>query len=196
MALKTYDELLDLAEQLGDLSASATALEQKALIHKRMGEASHAYDLYQKALATVRRIDMPYQEACILLNLILLLHAQREREEGLQRCNEALAVLARVDAPDIEATILHLKGNFLHNKRWLPQAEEAFRKCIEVHHRLDKPVQLSNALSDFALALYDMQRPDESAVLLRQARDLARRAKDRESIAHADQVEQIIRLKL
>ncbi len=104
-ALKTNQQLYELAKGSGDQWYEAQGLHAIGWVYKEMDDMPHAIQYFNRALALARTVGSVDLEGSILLNISDLYFRQRKWDDALQYCNAArdLALKVRNSSIEVEA---------------------------------------------------------------------------------------------
>ncbi|MCG3260192.1 MAG: tetratricopeptide repeat protein, partial [Candidatus Heimdallarchaeota archaeon] len=87
-----YEEALQIAEQLGDLSVKATILYNIGSIHSAQGNYPEALRRYEEALQINEQLGDLKRKATNLNNIGTIYYAQGNYPEALKKIEEALEI--------------------------------------------------------------------------------------------------------
>ena len=90
---------LGYAEAAGDPAARVAALNNLALAHRAAGDAAHARELTERALALCATLGDRHREAALRNNLADLLHGVGRHGEAMEELKRAVALFAEIGEP-------------------------------------------------------------------------------------------------
>ncbi|WP_344142922.1 BTAD domain-containing putative transcriptional regulator [Polymorphospora rubra] len=134
-ALAEYELALQLAEQVGWLSATAYLLHNIGLVHSQVGRSGPALEYYRRALAASRRADLEYVRTVTLNDLGTLCWELGRLDEAVTHLEAALALNQRAGNAQGEAVnrsnlgmVLRQMGEFAAALDHLNHARHTFEQ--------------------------------------------------------------------
>lgn len=168
LALDLFGRSLPLWSETGDLAARARTLSRMGVIHRRLGETSRAIELYDEALALVRRLPEPEISkdlASLLNNLGLAYATAGDPARALEHYEQALAIWRRLDAPRDQAATLRNLGVALRAQGHLARAVAAYEEALGLSRLAGDRVgegRTLNRLGEFQLTLGEIPSAERS----------------------------------
>ncbi len=139
-AIKCHENHLALARQIGDRRAESAALGNLGIVYRTLGKARHAIRLHRTALKICVELGDRVGEAGDLWGLGLAYADLGRKHLAIRYQRKALSVAREIGDPSREivalfgmSVVLAQLGKF---SEAILGAEEAFRKCKSLEHRL------------------------------------------------------------
>ena len=161
-ALPHLQELLELADKLGDNNLKAEVLTNLAQVERIRSGAPTAIRLLEQAQSLA---NSPHLQASICYNLGSALTTQGHPEKSLNLLTKAQQLFEQVGDKLGQANVLLALGR-------LNNDEQAFTQAIELYERIQDGYSIARGKYYFALALLELGQTERAKTLLMEARTL------------------------
>jgi DNA-binding NtrC family response regulator/tetratricopeptide (TPR) repeat protein len=173
-AREESNRALALADEAGDLSLSALALNTLGRVLYRQGDLQEARDLYEQALALFRRLGDDANTAYVRNNLGLIQKNLCEWDAAIANLTAALELHRRIGRfPATGNTLANLGIVYQKSGDW-ERALDCYRQAEQVFAQMSDSLQLAKVGIAMGNIARLQRRFDEAEALLGQALDRAR----------------------
>lgn len=182
-AAEGYSQAVELWHRLGEPRREAAALNNLAVMHATLGDASQAADTFQCAISLARDLGDRADEARLLLNLASQYDALGRGHDAEQLYRASLALGDELGEPRTAAGAANGLATLLRRGGELEEALALARRSVELRRSHGIEDGEARSLNNLALILRDLGRDEEAEELFREAQPLARRSGDVETEA-------------
>lgn len=176
---------LQAAQQLGDRSGEAAALNNLSIAYRVQGRWAEAEDSAEKSLAIRRRSGDWAGEAHALITLGNIYRSRKDWPKAEQAYQRGLDMLSEVDDPAGTSKLyMNFGALYLDQERWR-EAEEALRRSLFIlgSHPNDQGRQ--RVFTKLSQLYFLQDRWSDAELMLRQALPISQHLHDRQSEMHA-----------
>jgi len=164
----SYDSARQIAELVGDGRMRAMALHGQAVALDGQHQDEAALALYQQALDAAASMGFTSESASIHNNLGRLYRDSKDAERTRAEREKALALYETMNSPKGKAEAWYAMGVDAYQLGRLDETVEPFRLAFEVYRSLQDPRHRLEAGNNYASALYDNGRFEESRAVYEQ----------------------------
>ena len=156
-ALRCSEEMLNIAEQIGDLNWQSLALSNIGIIYNKMGNLSEALDWYEKSFQVEMQIGKNFGSIATSLNNIGQIYlTEGEFDEAFERFERALKIAEHLVESSVESKHLKLNAVCLNNIGAFYQKKANYDEAIIWYRKALKIAEKSGDLSLKSLNLLNL----------------------------------------
>lgn len=174
-AQQSYEEVIRIAQQLGDTRGAAVAAGQLGSLALRQRDYAEATRRHQQARQQFQELGEPAMEAVAWHQLGMVAQEQKQWAEAGRCYRESLAIRERIGNPGGAAQTCNQLAIVAKGAGRLDEAERWYRRAIELDEKLNNPHGIARGLNNLADLLLDQARGGRTERLA-EARALAERS--------------------
>jgi tetratricopeptide (TPR) repeat protein len=139
VAREYHEQSYRIAREIGDRNAEGVALENLGFTAGMQGDFITAHQCHEQALALARETGNRYHETYTLINLSAVTGIQNDGSLALYYAQQAVEIARKDGERSGEAWAMHYMGYAYLLLDKLPEAQNAYRKSVEIRNELQQP---------------------------------------------------------
>ncbi len=177
-----------LAQQLGDKSNEAEALNNIALVYDDSGDHISASKMYHRALVFYESLQDIKGQARVLNNIAMCLQETNDYSQALSTALRAMELVQSVEDQSLELAILDTVGVAYLNQHDYSQALPYLQQTLELADELDAMLDKAITLLNMGRLYAQQQKTDTALTYLHQALSLFEEIKTKRELFECHQL--------
>jgi eukaryotic-like serine/threonine-protein kinase len=182
--IELYQQALDIAKRIGNISGQASALNEMAIQYGVMGDHAKAKNLYLQSLAIFREIDDKAHVAPLMGNVANELMFQGRLADSMKMYKETVESAHAIGNTSTEGDASYNIGVLLQFKGDLAGAKDWFSKSLTLFQQADARVSATYPL--YSLGQLAMMRADFGGARKLLQQSLTARQAEQEKVGSAE----------
>ncbi|WP_190398017.1 tetratricopeptide repeat protein [Pseudanabaena sp. FACHB-1998] len=168
-AVKTYEQALQIYQELKDRSAESVVLNNIGLTYFRQKQYPKALAFYQQSLTINKQIGDRKGEATSLSNIGAVYNSLRQYDQAISFFQQSLTIRQQIGDRKGEATSLSNLGNGYLNLKQHQQAADFFQKAVTAYQQIGDRNSESLNLGNLGTAYQRFGQYQKAATAYQQA---------------------------
>ncbi|WP_293187100.1 MULTISPECIES: CHAT domain-containing protein [unclassified Microcoleus] len=168
-ALKTWQEVRDIARQLQDIENEVVALNGIGEVYNRLSKMEKALESFKEALSMLPKVGDSKAKAGTLTNIGVIYNSTSQQEEALKYLKIALPMTERVGDRAQQATTLIIMGQVYNSISRQDEALKYFKQALLMMRETSDRAGEATTLDNMGVAYKIMSKQEEALEYLEQA---------------------------